>query len=299
MEIGKGFTTILSIFIIFIFFQLSCKTTQQSAVSCPEFSKKKGNYISHHKRSRTKVISAQRMDKRIKNINRSGNNQSNEISNAHLISGATSPLNNLSVIKRVDYQNGLIASTENIIYPGINNVASNYSLMKPYFYDGSKDAKPSQQTKCDTILLKSGGILIGKVEEIGQSEIKYRKCNNLTGPLISIMKYDVSGILYSNGTRDLFGPSDTPIPNQVNFPTYTNNTTLKTEGLGLAGFISGFVGLFIASIPLGIIAVIFGLISLSKIRRNPQRLRGKGFAITAIVLGIVDVVVMIILLASV
>ena len=162
MELGKGFTTILSIFIIFIFFQLSCKTTQQSAVSCPEFSLKKGNYISHHKRSRTKVLSAQRIDKRIKNINRSKKNQTNEISNAHLISGASSPLNNLSDIKKVDYQNGLIASTENIIYPSINNVAATYSLMKPYFYDETKDAKPSQQTKCDTIILKSGGILIGK-----------------------------------------------------------------------------------------------------------------------------------------
>ena len=78
----------------------------------------------------------------------------------------------------------------------------------------------------------------------------------------------------------------------------TNTIPAKVEGLGLAGFVSSLVGLFIASIPLGIIAIVFGNISLSKIKKNPQRYKGKGFAVASIIIGIVDVVAMIVLLGS-
>jgi len=76
-----------------------------------------------------------------------------------------------------------------------------------------------------------------------------------------------------------------------------NNGEPKTEGLGLAGFISGLVGLFILGILFGLIAIIFGAISLGKINKNPDKFKGKGFAITSLILGIIDVVAVLILLA--
>ena len=160
-----------------------------------------------------------------------------------------------------------------------------------------------QDVKCDTIVLKSGAIIIGRVEEIGQTELKYRKSNNLTGPIISLLKSDVLKILYSNGTSDFFNsfdsfnPSQGYNPNQIN--SSDNSLPVKTEGVGIVGFLSGLVGLFIASIPLGILAVIFGGVSLSKIKNNPRKYKGRGLAIAAIILGIIDVVVMLALLGSV
>lgn len=71
----------------------------------------------------------------------------------------------------------------------------------------------------------------------------------------------------------------------------------KTEGFGLAGFITGLVGLFIFGILFGLIAIIFGAISLGKINKNPDRFKGKGFAITSLILGIIDVVGFLIVLA--
>lgn len=69
-----------------------------------------------------------------------------------------------------------------------------------------------------------------------------------------------------------------------------NQPPRKIEGLGVAGTITGTVGLFIAGIPLGIVSLIFGFVCITKVKRNPKKRMGKGFGIAAIILGIVDIV---------
>lgn len=74
----------------------------------------------------------------------------------------------------------------------------------------------------------------------------------------------------------------------------------KVEGLGLAGFIIGWVGLFMP-LALGLImcilAIIFGAISLGRIKRNPEKYKGKGFALTSLIVGIVGVGIVLLLAA--
>lgn len=296
MKTKKSLSTIILIPLVLSFLHLSCGTTQRSAVACPEFSKQIYSYKNHHKRSKSNILLAHKPDRRTQKLNRSKQVPLKQVINNDFV--ASNSIESISNLNKVDYTKGLTASTVNIINPTTNSVQSSFSLMKIKNPEKPFDLIYSDQTKCDTIKLKSGAILTGKVEEIGQSEIKYRKCNNLTGPIISVLRSDVSSILYENGTTDHLGPTDIYIPNQT-YLSYNNSQPLKTEGLGLAGFITGFVGLFIASIPLGIIAIIFGIISLSKIRRDPHRFKGRGFAITSFILGIIDVVAMLILLGSV
>jgi hypothetical protein len=69
-----------------------------------------------------------------------------------------------------------------------------------------------------------------------------------------------------------------------------NQPPRKIEGLGVAGSITGVVGLFIAGIPLGILSAIFGMVCVMKVKNNPKRFMGKGFGIAAIILGIVDII---------
>lgn len=71
----------------------------------------------------------------------------------------------------------------------------------------------------------------------------------------------------------------------------------KVHGLGLAGFITSLVGLFVSPILLGILSIIFGSIALSKIKKNPEKYKGKGFAVTALVLGIIEVVIIFLVVA--
>ena len=64
----------------------------------------------------------------------------------------------------------------------------------------------------------------------------------------------------------------------------------KTPGLAIAGFISAILGIFVAGIPLGILAIIFGAVSLAKINGDPMRYSGKGLAIAAIIIGAIAIV---------
>ena len=271
---------------------------EKTAVSCPEVSIKKNNkLLSHHKGFKKKAIGAQKVKNKFLTLNLSKNAKEKEIKNINFAPAVLSPVERVSDLNKVEYAKGLLASTDYLFCPAIN-ILTLPTVFKMNVFEKSEVTIYVQPNKCDTIILKSGSLITGKVEEIGQSELKYRKCNNLTGPLISILKSDVSSIHYSNGTHDFFDPSDAFIPNRTN-PTYNNSAALKTEGLGLTGFILSLVGLFIASIPLGTIAIVFGGISLSKIKKHSQIYKGKGFAIASIIIGIIDVVAMIILLAAV
>jgi len=61
----------------------------------------------------------------------------------------------------------------------------------------------------------------------------------------------------------------------------------KTHGLAIASLVLGIVGFFFAGFVLGILAIIFGAISLKKIKRSGGFLNGKGMAIAGLVLGII------------
>ena len=56
----------------------------------------------------------------------------------------------------------------------------------------------------DTLTMRSGENVIVKIIEVGTSEVKYKKVDNLNGPIISILKSEVSMIQYENGSKDVF-----------------------------------------------------------------------------------------------
>jgi hypothetical protein len=145
---------------------------------------------------------------------------------------------------------------------------------------------------CDTIVMRNGDLMEAKVTEIGQREIRYRKCEDLEGPVFVVNITDVFMIKYPNGTRDYFTSERSPAPSMgVTAPK-------KTEGMAVAGFIGSLTGLFIAGIPLGIMAIVFGFVSLGKIDRHPERYKGRGFGIASIIIGAVDVIGMLIVLST-
>lgn len=54
----------------------------------------------------------------------------------------------------------------------------------------------------DTLAMRTGENIIAKVIEVGTSEIKYKKLDNLNGPVFSILKSDLNSIKYENGTTE-------------------------------------------------------------------------------------------------
>ena len=65
----------------------------------------------------------------------------------------------------------------------------------------------------DVITLKNGEDIMAKVVEIGSTEIRYKRFDNLQGPTYAIEKVRVFRITYENGTRDVFA-DETPVQRQ-------------------------------------------------------------------------------------
>ena len=73
---------------------------------------------------------------------------------------------------------------------------------------------------------------------------------------------------------------------------------VRVNGMAVAGFVMGLVGLLIFGLLFGILAIIFSAIGLGKINKDPKRWRGKGLAVAGLVLGILDIVLLAVLVAA-
>lgn len=74
----------------------------------------------------------------------------------------------------------------------------------------------------DVIILKSGDEIKSKVLEINDREIKYKRFDNLDGPVISTLKTEVFMIKYQNGTKEVIN-STAPVTG----PENTTNTSSR------------------------------------------------------------------------
>jgi hypothetical protein len=140
----------------------------------------------------------------------------------------------------------------------------------------------------DIIVKKSGDEIKSKVEQVLDTEIKYRKAENPAGPVYSILKSDVFMIKYENGTKDVFG--DEPV---VTKPEKRQDTKLSFTdkdlqpaknavilggalvvpilGLGItAGAIQNNSGL---TIPLGAAATLIGAIGIPVVAHMASKTR--------------------------
>jgi len=70
----------------------------------------------------------------------------------------------------------------------------------------------------DVINFRSGKVLTAKVLEITETHIKYKRCDNLDGPVFSINKNDIASVKYPNGTVETFELAYTPLPTPVKRP---------------------------------------------------------------------------------
>ena len=57
--------------------------------------------------------------------------------------------------------------------------------------------------ECDNIIFRDGEEVSAKIIEITPDLIKYRKCSNLEGPLISVSRKSILMIRYADGTKEI------------------------------------------------------------------------------------------------
>ncbi len=266
---NHSFKTILSIPVMFLLIT-SCSTSKKTALSCPELPgvHKIKKIVSYHNRHDKKLFafSQRHINERAPGINKSRSLRKDQKTKILTLKESKKQsdifvlpdLREVNGISKIEFNNNLVASLDNSII---------------------------------TVEKTNSSILIDRKEvtATGQNELNAMGKEKTGGTLIPVSKSDKISDNYTVAENKQYASVYTnPLP-QSNY--------VKTEGLGIAGFIASLVGLVVAGIPLGIIAVVFGAVSLGKIKRYPERFKGRGLAIASFVIGIVDIIGAIVVLA--
>ncbi len=77
----------------------------------------------------------------------------------------------------------------------------------------------------DIITKKTGEDILSKILEVGQFEVKYKKFDNLSGPIFTIQKTELIMVRYENGTKDLFSDMSSSKGN-----VESSNVNMLTQG---------------------------------------------------------------------
>ena len=113
---------------------------------------------------------------------------------------------------------------------------------------------------CDEILLFGGERMKAKILEINDNEIKYKKCDNLDGPIYTISKSDVKGIQYANGTNETITESASGKIAPLMQNDYLNLALLRLLYAGLL-YLGAFLLTLVAAL-LASAAIVFSIMFL-------------------------------------
>lgn len=138
---------------------------------------------------------------------------------------------------------------------------------------------------CDVIFYKSGKLEYCKIIETTPTTITYKMCDYQDGPNVVVNKSDIHKIRYANGKEEIVMPSSQQ--NQINAHVKARKDPMSTWAL-----ISSLMGLIF--IPALVAGIILGGISLNRISKSEGRLRGKGTAKAAIIIGLILLAIVII-----
>jgi len=144
---------------------------------------------------------------------------------------------------------------------------------------------------CDNILLTDGEEIQAKIIEISNNEIKYKRCDHVDGPTIILEKKKIFMITYSNGKKEIIKHEEVKEIKEKNDNANQHKSyNKKINGFALSGFILSLIG-----IP--IIGLLFSLIGLDRIQKNPDVFSGEGFAITGIVISLVYIAIILLIIS--
>lgn len=154
---------------------------------------------------------------------------------------------------------------------------------------------------CDNIILNNGNEIAGKVIEVTRDRIKYVKCDDATGAIYFAEKNVVFMVKYADGTKevytqkknknDYYDADDDLARNPRDYENDGVGPIQKKDGLfGVLAFVFSILGLLILAVPFGLLAVIFGFVGINR--------RIRGLAIAGIIIGIIDIFVGLIIIAT-
>ena len=136
-----------------------------------------------------------------------------------------------------------------------------------------------QEDSCDVIIFRDGTELRTRIIEVSSSEVRYKRCDNLSGPVYVSRKSDLFQLRYSNGTKELMKEE---VPKPAPQPRYSGVIAMLSLIFGFALPI-----LFVSSI----LSAINALRSANKFfkmdRQEPGLYAGRGKSLAGLTLGII------------
>lgn len=87
----------------------------------------------------------------------------------------------------------------------------------------------------DNIVLRNGEDIPGKVLEVNQTDLKYRKSGNPDGPVYTAPLRSVLFIKYANGTKDSFGSQPSPLTGSNSSVNSAPSATMPVPAAGASG----------------------------------------------------------------
>ncbi len=259
----------ISALLVVVFVALSCSTTKKTALNCPELPRSNTN---------TKVAAD------LKRHNRNTFAFSQKESKKH-----HTAVNRVSPIKK-DQETITNAPAEVTNQTDDISTSNLEEIRVPGKIEYNNNLTASADNSIISVTNNDSKLILNAVEstEIRLKEVKYKR-NDVQNS--SIPKSDIALNKNSNSVIKSYAASYKGDLQQ--------ETTVKMiEPLGLAGFISGLAGLLILPFIFGVVAIVFGAISLGKILKHPDRYKGLGFAIAALIIGVVDIVWVLIVVAA-
>lgn len=119
----------------------------------------------------------------------------------------------------------------------------------------------------DIITQKSGEDVKAKIIEVTQTEVKYKKFDNLTGPTFTMAKADILMVRYENGTKDIFNVEPKASSNTSNSSNSSNATsTQNTDDLHAKGqidatrYYTGYKGAGTGTLIASLLSPLVGLV---------------------------------------
>ena len=137
----------------------------------------------------------------------------------------------------------------------------------------------------DVITLRDGSDITVKVMEISSKVIKYKRCDNLGGPLIVVNIENVFMIKYTSGDKEVFKIDEKKeVVQNGNSEIAVQKLPVKriNNPEALASFILLCFSFLIIPAP---VSFIFGLVALGEFKKEPGKYKNKWMALIPVILG--------------
>lgn len=125
--------------------------------------------------------------------------------------------------------------------------------------------------ECDTIVLRNEAEIRARVYLVTETEIKYKFCNNTSGPMMVVSKEDVLMIRYGNGRQEIFTRANSDVIDVI-LEKNIRKAAKTSLWSGLGAYAISLVPIpgLIAGIILAIVAVTSGSRAQRLIDDNPR-----------------------------